>query len=131
MADKITVELGAAADPKLILAIRTIGTGLTQLADALEAIGSDAADAPPRSARSSSGKEKSKPEEAAPPAEEETSADDQKPIELADLQKMGKDAIAAGKRDGLKKVLKDHDLANVSSAKPEQFESLHKALFAL
>jgi hypothetical protein len=132
--ERIELQIVASSDPKLVAAIRTIAQGFLALADAMD---QDAAEPPapqPRSARPSSSKSKDKDEEAgSPPAEEadEEEPQDIEPVDLAMLQKSAKALIRDGKREGLKKVLKDFDLANVSSAKPEQFEGLYKALNAL
>ena len=123
MAKQKDEDLTGAHNVQVLRAIKTIGQGLMDLADAL-AQGAEVKPDPRSAGRRSP--------EPSPPAEEpeEEDGDATEEIKLADLQKMAKDLIKGGGRDKLVTILEDLDLDTVSSAPEEKWAELKEHLEA-
>jgi hypothetical protein len=114
-------DLTIGYNAKVLAAIKTIGQGLMDLADAL--VAPEPSEPKPRPADRS--------QTSQPPAEEEQQPDEQeetKEIELSDLQELARDLIKAKRRPQLIKILEGHELENVSSAPAEIWADLKKEL---
>lgn len=103
-------------------ALRKIGQGLLDLADAIPNAPGESAPKPRPAGRSS-------PQPSPSSAEEPTEEDDgEEEIKLADLQTMAKDLIKKGGRDKLRELLETHELETVSSAPEEKWPDLKNDL---
>lgn len=66
--------------------------------------------------------------EAMQKARDEAKPQEPKELELEDLQELGAALIRSGKRDALKAILAKHDLKNLSSVKPDDFQAVWGSL---
>lgn len=110
-------------NPELVAALKKIGQGLFDLANAVSNPPDTASEPEPRPAARS-------PKKSPPPAEEhsEDKGVEAEEIKLADLQKMAKNLIKKGGRDKLLAILENHDLENVSSAPAKLWPELKQEL---
>jgi hypothetical protein len=112
------------ANPELVKALRAIGQGLLDLADAV--VAPTTSEPAPRPAKRS--------QKPASPAEDEQPDDDEaqteeveEEVKMADLQVLGKDLIKKD-RAAFRKILETHDLETVSSAPVDKWKALKKDL---